>query len=300
MGTVARKLQAVLDSKAAIKAAIEGKGVTDVGDVLSAYAGKIESIQTGGWTGHADEAGLKAIGWTDEDIEYYQMHGVNWPAEEDEYHKVPQDNIDLYGVLTADNISTYKDRIVYLPKIDTAGRTDLSTLLYNCSSLVAIPYLDTSQADDMNNMCYGCNSLVCFPPIDTGNVQDTRYAFYNCCSLKNISSLDLSNVSIMSNMFQACYSLSYFNLSVSPNWSGTSSMFRECKSLQYPMLNGLNTEFDFSASSLIQKSGLMYMINNAVSSSYIKLSRYCYNKYVNDPDIVDALASKPFVTLASA
>ena len=45
---VSDKLQSILDSKAAIKAAIEAKGVTDVGDVLSTYADKIASIQTGG------------------------------------------------------------------------------------------------------------------------------------------------------------------------------------------------------------------------------------------------------------
>ena len=28
------------------------------------------------WTGHADAAGLRAIGWTDEDIAYYQEHGI--------------------------------------------------------------------------------------------------------------------------------------------------------------------------------------------------------------------------------
>ena len=84
MGTTAQKLQAVVNSKAAIKAAIEAKGVADVGDVLSTYAEKIASISSGGWTGHADEAGLKAIGWTDDDIAYYQKYGVNWNEEDDQ------------------------------------------------------------------------------------------------------------------------------------------------------------------------------------------------------------------------
>ena len=83
------------------------------------------NVESGGsatkWTGHADAEGLKAIGWTDEDIAYYQANGVNWNEEDDEYHKVTDDNKALYGVLTANNISTYKDRIVYLPKIDTSS-----------------------------------------------------------------------------------------------------------------------------------------------------------------------------------
>lgn len=48
MGTTADKLNKILESKAAIKAAIEEKGVTGVGDVLSAYPDKIRSIQAGG------------------------------------------------------------------------------------------------------------------------------------------------------------------------------------------------------------------------------------------------------------
>ena len=48
MGTTAQKLQAIANSKAAIKSAIEAKGVSDVGDVLSTYATKIADIPTGG------------------------------------------------------------------------------------------------------------------------------------------------------------------------------------------------------------------------------------------------------------
>lgn len=44
MGTTADKLNKILESKVAIKAAIEAKGVTDVGDVLSEYPNKIKQI----------------------------------------------------------------------------------------------------------------------------------------------------------------------------------------------------------------------------------------------------------------
>ena len=102
------------------------------------------------WTGHADADGLRAIGWTDEDIAYYQENGVNWNEEDDEYHKVTDDNKALYGVLTANNIPTYKDRIVYLPKIDTSTKTDIS--FNECYAMIAIPMLNTSNMMIMNNM----------------------------------------------------------------------------------------------------------------------------------------------------
>lgn len=56
MGTTAAKLQAILDSKADIKAAIEEKGVT-VGDaVLADYGDKIREIQTGSDTSTTSES----------------------------------------------------------------------------------------------------------------------------------------------------------------------------------------------------------------------------------------------------
>ena len=207
MGTIAQKLQAVVNSKAAIKAAIEAKGVADVGDVLSAYPDKIASISSGAWTGHADEAGLKAIGWTDEDIAYYQKYGVNWNEEDDQYHLVPEDNKALYGVLTASNISTYKDRIVYLPKIDTSTKRSLNSTFSGCNLLVAIPMLDTSRCTSMRSTFSSCSSLVLIPPLDTSNVEDMYAMLRDCSSLVLIPPLDTSNVEDMYAMLRDCSSL---------------------------------------------------------------------------------------------
>ena len=207
MGTIADKLQAVVNSKAAIKAAIEAKGVADVGDVLSAYPDKIASISSGGWTGHADEAGLKAIGWTDEDVAYYQKYGVNWNEEDDEYHKVPQENIDLYGVLTASNISAYKDRIVYLPKIDTSTKRSLNATFSGCNLLVAIPMLDTSRCTSMRSTFSNCSSLVLIPPLDTSNIEDMYAMLRDCSSLVLIPPLNTSKVEDMSYLLYSAGSL---------------------------------------------------------------------------------------------
>ena len=135
------------------------------------------------WTGHADAEGLRAIGWTDEDIAYYQENGVNWNEEDDEWHKVTDDNKALYGVLTASNISSYKDRIVYLPKIDTSSVTSMSTMFFNCYSLTAIPLLDTSSVTSMNGMFYYCYSLTAIPQLDTSSVTSMNNMFYYCYSL---------------------------------------------------------------------------------------------------------------------
>ena len=157
------------------------------------FSSKIKSISGGGsskptYTGHADVAGLKAIGWTDDDIAYYQENGVNWNEEEDHLHLVSDDNKELYGLLTANNIQTYKDRIVYLPKIDTSSKTSMRSMFSNCSSLVSIPQLDTANVTNMSSMFNNCRSLVSIPQLDTANVTN------------------------MSNMFNGCYSLTHVNI----------------------------------------------------------------------------------------
>lgn len=123
------------------------------------------------WTGHADAEGLKAIGWTDEDIAYYQENGVNWNEEDDEWHKVTDDNKALYGVLTASNISRYKSRIVYLPKIDTSKVTDMSNMFEQCYVLTTIPQLDTSNVTDMGGMFQNCRALT------YANIKNVKLAY---------------------------------------------------------------------------------------------------------------------------
>lgn len=328
MGTTAQKLQAVVNSKAAIKAAIEAKGVADVGDVLSTYPEKIASISSGGWTGHADEAGLKAIGWTDNDIAYYQKYGVNWNEEDDVYHKVPQDNINLYGVLTASNISTYKDRIVYLPKIDTSGKTDMTGMFQGCNIMVAIPMIDTSSATKMKNMFYQCYALVCIPQLATSLVKTmegifnqcyslsyvpvldmsagpyVRQMFFNCYSLQAVPALDLSKSGDFSFMYGNCYSLTFIPpIVLITSWTvNISNILYKCNALVHCNIKNLRESIELDDSPLFSKESLLYMIENAVPEEAITitLSAYSYGKFNDDPDIVAALSAQPLVSLASA
>ena len=66
-------------------------------------------------------------------------------------------------------------------------------------------------------------------------------------------------------------------------------------------IKNLKLSIDISETSLLEKSSLLYMIENAAPTStiYITLSSYCYNKYRNDPDVVAALSAQPLIKLAS-
>ena len=205
------------------------------------FSSEIASIETksgGSWTGHADAEGLKAIGWTDEDIAYYQEHGVNWNEEDDEYHKVSDDNKSLYGKLTANNISTYGNRIVYLPKINTSNVTSMSQKFHNCNTLVAIPLIDTSKVTTMEYMFQYCHSLTCIPPLDTSKVTKMGYMFRDCYSLMSVPLLDTSNVTNMNYMFDSCNSLKRIPLLDTGNVTSMAMMLQNCYSLtSVPQLN---------------------------------------------------------------
>lgn len=296
------------------------------------FSAEIASIEGGGgggdtpsrpkWTGHADAEGLRAIGWTDEDIAFYQQHGVNWNAEDDEYHKVTDDNKALYGVLTIDNIADYKDRIVYLPKIDTSSVMDMDGRFANCYSLVAIPVLDTSFVSYANNVFQNCYSLVAIPPLNFSRLGSMRYAFENCYSLVYISSLQLAYSTDMryafrncyslvaippfnlnyyaDNAFDSCHSLVYIPFLDIDGIKNTSSLFYQCNSLTYASIKNIAKSISFKDASLLSKESILYLINNEASTSAITitLARYAYERLATDADVVEALTNHPNISLA--
>lgn len=190
------------------------------------------------WTGHADVVGLKAIGWTDEDIEYYQQYGINWNAEDDIFHTVTDENKALYGVLNANNIADYKNSIVYLPKIDTSDVRDMSGLFAGCNSLVAIPLLDTSKATTMESMFSQCYNLTTIPLLDTSKVVTMESMFYGCYLLKVIPAINTSKATAIDAMFAECHSLISVPQLDTSNVTTMRNMFGSCYSLQeVPQLN---------------------------------------------------------------
>ena len=301
--------------------------LTDVADAIRAkkgttdkinpqdFSAEIASIETSSgvntpsrptWTGHADAEGLRAIGWTDEDIAYYQENGVNWNEEDDEYHKVTDDNKSLYGVLTADNISTHKDRIVYLPKIDTSNVKNMNYMFSACNSLVAIPQLDTQNVTSMSRMFEHCYSLVNIPQLDTTNVTSMGNMFNSCYSLVAIPQLDTSNVTSMPQMFYSCFSLVAIpQLDTSNVTSGVASMnamFYGCVSLTHANIKNVKLAYKLDQSPLLSKESLLYLINNEASTSAITITlrSYAYERLANDTDIIAALTNHPNISLAAS
>jgi hypothetical protein len=225
------------------------------------------------YTGHADVEGLRAIGWTDEDIAYYQEDGVNWDEEDDKYHLVTDDNKALYGVLTIDNISTYKDRIIYLPKIDTSNVTSMDYKFKAIDGLIAIPQLDTANVTTMVDTFFDCVSLRCIPPLDTSNVTSMSNCFYNCYSLTKVRQLDTSKTTNINALFGNCISLQSLPPSLSfAQSSYVNSVFLNCYLLKdcsqlilHRSVYNISFMFDGATSlettPLIEGSGLNYIVD---------------------------------------
>ena len=232
MTTAAEKLQTIVDCKSAIKRAIINKG-GQVGD-LTTYADAIANLpssSTSIWTGHADVEGLKAIGWTDEDIAYFQEHGVNWDEEDDEYHKVSDDNKALYEVITLDNAKNYANVLEYLPKISTEGYTSLNRRFQSCTFLKGIPMLDTSNITEMVGAFLSCKSLTCIPQFNLNKVTTSGTVFEGCTSLQYIHDLSIDNTNSIAYMFQDNKSLKSVNLSIRGLLSTLSYAFYGCGAL---------------------------------------------------------------------
>lgn len=329
----------------------EKKGTTELINPqdFSAEIASIESSGGNGWTGHADAEGLRAIGWTDEDIAYYQENGVDWNEEDDHLHLMSDDNKALYGVLTADNISSYKDRIVYLPKIDISNRTSANSLFKDCYYLVAIPALNWTNIWNLSATFENCVSLKSVAPIVAPGVYQMYRAFYQCSSLRKVklnidASFEAANVfykcssleSITSdgvlrlktgsNTFSFCgnlrripqldtsaltgYSYMFYYCSALPTIqlldvsSATvlSSTFGNCCNLSNVYIRGLKASCDCSNAYKWSKESLLYAINNEATTSPITmtLAANVYDKYATDPDVVEALANHPNITLAKA
>ena len=184
----------------------EVKGTTEPINAQD-FSDEIRGMSTSQWTGHVDVDGLRSIGWGDEDIAYYQRYGVNWMEEDDEYYKVSEDNKALYGVLTADNIQEYKDRIVWLPKIDIGKRTSISHMFQNCMLMKGIPFLDFTTVSNFNYAFNNCVSLTTIPLVDYSNATEFENTYDGCESLLFLPTLDIPKITSLRRTFALCKSL---------------------------------------------------------------------------------------------
>ena len=193
------------------------------------------------FTGSYDRDGLKQIGWTEEEIDYYNQYGVQWNVSENNYYKLTESELignDNQDTRYLPKISEkkyfnfhYYYHLIAMPLLDISIRTNLNLMFGECYSLTTIPQLDTSNATDMSYMFGNCHSLTTIPKLDTSNVTNISGMFKGCTSLTTVPQLDTSNATNMSSMFGACYALKRIPQLDTSNATDMSYMFENCRAL---------------------------------------------------------------------
>ena len=216
MGTTADKLNKILESKAAIKAAIEAKGVSDVGDVLAEYPDKIASI-SGGSGKFVVPDGMK-----------FAYSEVFDPTQFDT-SQVTDMSYMLYQ---------YKGTSLDLSGLDTSNVTNMTYMFSNCSNITSLDLssLNVDNVTDMSNLfsnCYAAKSIN-LTGWNTSNVTNMRGMFSNCSKLTSIDlTLNAPNLTSVSNMFAYCNELTsvIINSPSNPKLTDINSMFSGCGKL---------------------------------------------------------------------
>ena len=183
MGTTAEKLNKILQTKEAIRTAINNKGGTlTTTDKFSDYATAIDNIQSGGGKSTIYKT-LKAM-------------GANWAKA---FHVYSSSELNLFYYMTELSESD-------LPPSNNVA--NMASMFHGCSKLTSIPQLDTSSCTNTNNMFRDCSSLTTIPQLDTSKAKNMGIMFYNCIVLKKIDITKLANGSSYTNSFaENCYSL---------------------------------------------------------------------------------------------
>ena len=189
----------------------------------------------------ADDAGLKAIGWDDESVNYFKYNNYVYPAEANNY-KVSDANKQIV-INSKSDIATYKSNpdFKFCPKFDMSAENTAGKMFAGCSSLTSIPLLNTSNVTDMSYMFDNCASLTTIPQMDTSKVTNMETIFNRCKLLTTIPLLDTSNVTDMSNMFSGCSSLTSIPQLDTSKVVNMNNMFYSCSSLtSIPQLDTSN------------------------------------------------------------
>ena len=258
------------------------------------------------FTGSYDRQGLKQIGWTDEEIDYYNQNGVQWNASEDEYFKLTQTELAgddskntrfIPKNSTKTSFESYRG-LLAIPLLNTSEVTSMRNMFSNCRSLTTIPQLNTSKVTDMYNMFNSCYSLTTIPLLDTSKVTNMNSMFNSCYSLITIPQLNASKVTNMNSMFNNCYSLKTIPLLDTSKVATMQYMFYSCYSLKtIPLLdtsklNDIPSMF-FGCNSLsnlggFRNLGKAYRISQSANYSNYTLD-LSYAKQLTEQSIINVL-----------
>ena len=172
MGTTAQKLNKILETKEAIRTAINNKGGTlTTNDTFASYPSAIDSLPSGG--GGSLKTLLDATKSTAYLFENYEGTSVN----------------DLISCNDTSNVNKMTSMFQYclnlstVPQLNTSNASTMKYMFNNCESLttIDITHMNITSSSDINNFAYNCYSLtkLIIRNIDTIPALSTS-SFYGC------------------------------------------------------------------------------------------------------------------------
>ena len=192
MGTTAQKLNKILETKEAIRTAINNKGGTlTTTDTFASYPSAIDSLPSGG------------TDWLKEFLD----------ETKDASYLFCGDALPDYGTKTtwANNL-TYEILQKALKYDTTSNVTNMTGIFFFCFKLTTIPLINTSLVTNMSSMFRECYAITTIPQLDTSKVTDMSKMFQYCSNLTTIPQLNTSSVKSMIRMFDNCYKLTTIDI----------------------------------------------------------------------------------------
>ena len=210
MGTTAQKLNKILETKEAIRTAINNKGGTlTTTDTFASYPSAIDSLPSGGDP-------LKEFLDETKNASYMFCGYANNNGESTWYRNLTYERLQKIikydttsNVTNVDAMFYYCTKLTRIPLINTSLVTNMDNMFRSCWSLLTIPQLNTSKVTSMNGMFYYCEKLTSIPQLDTSKVTSMARMFYNCYVLTtiDITHMNITSTSNSKNFANNCYSL---------------------------------------------------------------------------------------------
>ena len=197
MGTTAQKLNKILETKEAIRTAINNKGGTlTTTDTFASYPSAIDSLPSGGG------GSLKTLLDATKSC-YYLFYNYKGTSVSDLISYNDTENVTNMG-----SMFYMSSKLTTIPKLYTISCKDMSNMFASCYNLTAIPQLDTSNVYDMSGMFYFCRNLttIDITHMNIVSPSNTSQFAYNCYSLTKLIIRNMnSKPAIDSNAFTNCY-----------------------------------------------------------------------------------------------
>lgn len=213
MGTTAQKLNKILETKEAIRTAINNKGGTlTTTDTFASYPSAIDSLPSGGgdslkeYLDETKNASYMFCGYTY--IGGYDR-STTWNSNLT-YERLQK----ILNYNTTSNVTNMQgmfsncDKLTSIPLINTSLVTNMSNMFRGSITFKTIPQLDTSSVIDMSYMFFS-TKLVTTPQLNTASVKYMQYMFNNCIKLTtiDITHMNISSTNNTNNFANNCYSL---------------------------------------------------------------------------------------------